>query len=164
MRRRYITGERVNRLTFVSPAFPGRNELWVVRCDCGHVQISVARSVVNGRIQSCGCLNDELRLQRNTKHGCAGRGTKTPEYFIWRQMIQRCENPNDKSYRWYGGRGISVCQKWRASFLSFLADVGLRPGQDLTIDRVDNDGNYEPGNVRWATWQEQASNKRKRAA
>ena len=93
----------------------------------------------------------------------AGEGTysppsKRPEYRSWGSMIQRCTNPRNSAYGWYGGRGIKVCDAWRESFLAFLGDVGPRPSPKHSIDRIDNDGNYEPGNVRWATKIEQAQN------
>jgi hypothetical protein len=88
--------------------------------------------------------------------------SQIPEYHIYRTMLRRCENQNDKDYRHYGQRGIRVCQAWRDSFWLFLEDVGRRPSAELSLDRMDNDGNYETGNVRWATAYEQNNNKRKK--
>lgn len=83
----------------------------------------------------------------------------TPEYHAWSGMIQRCTNPNCKTYEHYGGRGIKVCWEWESSFLRFLKHIGKRPGPEYSLDRIDNDGDYEPLNVRWATKQQQAANK-----
>ena len=87
--------------------------------------------------------------------------TETLTYKIWENMIQRCANPNHTAWEWYGGRGIQVCDRWRDSFLAFLEDMGPRPGPELSIDRIDNDGNYEPGNCRWATQNQQVRNSRR---
>jgi hypothetical protein len=92
------------------------------------------------------------------RHGHARRGATTRVYAVWSAMIQRCTNPNDKDFDRYGGRGITVCDRWLHSFEDFYADMGERP-PGLTLDRRDNEGNYEPGNYRWATWLEQAHNR-----
>ena len=92
------------------------------------------------------------------KHGHATHANRTPEYGAWRNMITRCEVPTDRYFLHYGGRGIAVCPRWRKSFVDFLADIGERPSPKHSLDRINNDGNYEPGNVRWATAREQARN------
>ena len=91
-----------------------------------------------------------------------GYDKKNPERYIWCAMRQRCCNPNNPDYKYYGGRGIKVCDRWLNSFKDFLKDVGKRPSPELTIDRIDNNGNYEPGNVKWSTWKEQNNNQRNR--
>lgn len=101
-------------------------------------------------------------MNRRKTHGEGGTQNRTPEYTAWAAMIQRCCNPNRFNYERYGGRGITVCQRWRDSFPAFLADVGRKPGPKYTLDRYPNQkGNYEPGNVRWATPKEQARNTRR---
>lgn len=156
------------RLTPIEPSQPGRTEWWRYRCACGVFVNKRRREVEHGKVLSCGCLNREKRLARNTRHGGAARGKQHPLYAIWQQMIKRCGNPRDRSWRWYGARGIKVCARWRGSFEAFLTDVGERPpGRNgsrplYTLDRINNDGDYEPGNVRWATESEQSRNRRSR--
>lgn len=101
-----------------------------------------------------------LSLRLNVKHGHASRSGRSPTWAAWRSMIGRCTYPSQSNYPRYGGRGIRVCDAWRASFEAFLADVGERPGPEYSLGRIDNDGNYEPGNVRWETAAQQAGNKR----
>jgi hypothetical protein len=91
-----------------------------------------------------------------TKHG----GVGTPEYTLWKNIIGRCTNPNSTAWQYYGGRGIKVCDRWLKSFTDFLSDVGYRPSSDLTLDRINNNGHYEPNNVRWATRLQQIHNRR----
>jgi hypothetical protein len=132
-----------------------KRSLWKCVCDCGEEFICRKDSLKSGRIQSCGCLGKERRLESLTKHGMH----KTKIYKVWTEMLQRCGNPNNQSYENYGGRGIKVHSKWH-SFEGFWEDMKSGYREDLSIDRIDNDGNYEPGNVRWATRIEQQSNLR----
>ena len=132
----------------------------MVKCECGRTSTALASKLVNGRQKSCGCYRKELLEAGNLKHGFASRNKPSPEYKTWVSMLGRCHNAKDRAYRNYGARGIKVCDAWRASFENFIRDMGRRPSKDLTLDRIDNDGNYEPGNVRWATRQAQSRNRR----
>lgn len=156
-----IAGKRFGRLVAREPLPRTKGQRpWLCVCDCGKEHVTTASALISGRVQSCGCLNQEMLIARNTKHGYALRGRKHPLYIVWAQMIKRCERPGDRSYKYYGARGIRVCARWRNSFSAFLADVGDRPAPGMSLDRKDNDGDYEPGNVRWATKSDQAKNRR----
>lgn len=123
------------------------------RCDCGTEKVVATKTLRSGKSRSCGCQRRDLNP--NLSHG----GSYSPEYRAWRHMINRCTNPKVPCYERYGGRGIGVCERWRHDFAAFLTDVGPRPSPDHTLGRIDNDGNYEPGNVRWETWSEQSRNR-----
>src|SRR3990167_470601 len=125
---------------------------WMCRCDCGTFTEVRGENLKSGGTSSCGCKKNILG-ERSTTHGL----TETPEYRIWTGILTRCRNPRAKAFRLSGGRGISVCARW-ADFSAFLLDMGNRPSRQHSIDRVNNDGNYEPGNCRWATRKEQSNN------
>lgn len=151
---RTTQGQRFGRLVSIERVAPLK---WKFACDCGETPILFADNVKRGLTRSCGCLNSEATKARCYKEDARKR---TPEYRTWQSIHQRCGNTNDKDYRKYGGRGIKVCERW-AAYENFLADMGKRP-EDRSIDRINNDGDYEPSNCRWATVLEQARNKRHR--
>lgn len=150
-------GARFDRLIVVAePSHEGGRYPRVnVRCDCG-TEKNLRVSVLGVGTKSCGCLGRETTDKKARTHGMRN----TSEYNIWTAMKQRCHNPNFRFYANYGGRGIAVCERWRKSFEAFYADMGPRPSKQHTLDRLDNDGNYEAGNVAWRTWSEQNSNRR----
>lgn len=153
-----IIGHTFNRWTITSPAgsdFRGQ-ALVHATCNCGTERVVNARNVKSGKSKSCGCLKTEM----HTRHGQRKRTATTPEYRAWQSAVHRFTNPRVACYKNYGGRGIKVCDRWRGSFETFLADMGRRPSPDLSLDRIDNDGNYEPGNFRWATREQQNANRR----
>jgi len=134
---------------------------WLCQCVCGEFSLVLGTSLTRGFSQSCGCLSIEKTSKRNATHGATKSNKDKSIYNIWCTMKARCSNPNSHKYKSYGGRGIRVCDRWRDSFENFLNDMGERPGKGYSIDRIDNDGNYEPGNCHWATAKEQRLNQRK---
>jgi hypothetical protein len=129
---------------------------WICKCDCGAIKSIRLAHLRSSRSRSCGCLNKEIARKRMTTHGCK----QLPEYGIWCSMKSRCTNPNDQSFDSWGGRGITIFSLWTTDFEAFFKYIGSRPSPKHSLDRINNNGNYEPGNVRWATKQQQANNTR----
>jgi len=151
-------GNRYGRLLVIEVGGRRRTvPLWRCLCDCGKEVLSEGAALRSGRHRSCGCLKKDGGKQRLTTHGLG----RIPEAAIWNSMKQRCSNPNTLGYANYGARGVKVCERWRESLTNFLEDMGRRPSPLHSVDRKDNDGDYEPSNCRWATLVEQHSNTRR---
>lgn len=159
-----MAGRRVGLLTVIERAHKPNSTRawWRCRCDCGNETITMGKYLRSGDTRSCGCVQRQCRAAGNPKagHGGATGGMLTREYRSWRDMKERCSNPRKQNYRFYGGKGVTVCERWRASYPAFLADMGKCP-QGLSLDRIDPAGNYEPSNCRWADWPTQCANRRK---
>lgn len=133
---------------------------WDCVCLCGTERAVLSHGLVSGASQSCGCLNREIsRITSKTSNRSHGR-TKTKEHIAWTAMKQRCYYTKHRSYAYYGGRGIVVCERWLNSFENFFEDMGLRPSDEHSLDRIDSDGDYSPDNCKWSTREEQSTNRR----
>lgn len=154
-----LVGQQFGRWTVISrePNTKQGWSTWLCHCECGNKKTLVGTVLTQGKSRSCGCLHREMCIERSTKHGHATNGI-SPTYHSWASMLARCNNPNNTSYPDWGGRGIGVCERW-SDFRNFLLDMGEKP-PNTSIDRINNDGNYEPSNCRWATAIQQRRNRR----
>jgi hypothetical protein len=156
-----LTGQKFARITIlerdlsVGPASRGKKVQWRCRCDCGTEFVALGKNIVNSVTKSCGCLKKDVHRKLFTTHGM----TKTRTYRIWQSMIARCEYPSHATYRFYGAKGIRICQRWRVSFEAFLEDMGEAPS-DMSLDRIDVHGHYKPSNCRWADDATQHANRK----
>ena len=159
-----LTGLKFGKLTAVSLANAKKPVKWLWLCECGNTRIAQAGNVKSGNTQSCGCWNNMMRGRTKRVDGevvFTHQMSRTREYKVWSSMKDRCCNSANKSFHNYGGRGITVCERWLSGFDAFFADMGPRPSARHSIDRwPDVNGNYEPGNCRWATSHEQMNNLR----
>lgn len=156
-----MVGQRFGRLVVVveDPETKHGDRKWLCGCDCGETAVVRQKDLKSGNTSSCGCLHREATSAANTRHGDCRPGRRSPLYKIWAGMLRRCNNSNEVAFPVYGGRGIKVCERWHR-YENFAEDMGGNFSATMSLDRVDNEKGYEPGNVRWATTTTQARNKR----
>lgn len=155
-----LSGQVFGKLTVITRdwAHEGNHAYWLCRCACGNPASVTSNALRTGATTSCGCVRRQVVTERSTKHGLIPRSADHRTYNSWHAMLRRCYDPEHPQYADWGGRGIRVCARWH-EYPNFLADMGTRP-TGRTLDRKDNEGDYEPGNCRWATPKEQQANRR----
>ena len=157
-----MAGLRFGRLLVITAADKSQDGhlRWSCRCDCGNHCTVLGKYLRNGRTRSCGCFHREQSAKLNRTHGMS----RSLTWQSWAAMLTRCYNPKQQAYKKYGALGVKVCERWRTSFPNFLADMGVRPSKDATLDRISPFGDYEPNNCQWATKSHQAINQRRQLA
>lgn len=157
-----LTNKQFGRLTAIQPMDIRKNGsvVWMCVCACGNSKAVMGNTLSAKRTVSCGCYSRQVVKETHTTHGDTSDYKITPEYRCWAHIKDRCFNENTAGWEDYGGRGITMCEEWRTSFSKFLQDMGRRPSNGYSIDRIDNDGNYEPKNCRWTTQTVQNKNRR----
>lgn len=159
---RNLLHQKFGRLSVIGEAgrTKTKNVIWECLCECSNIVNVASSHLVSGHTNSCGCYKRQRVLGGITKHGQSMVGKVTSEYKTWSHIKSRCCTKTDAKYPDYGGRGIMVCDRWLESFENFFADMGKKPSPKHSLDRIDNDGNYEPSNCRWGTVEQQSRNKR----